>query len=211
MLAIDYKTGKLKWSKQFTPRDVFPKGNPTGKDVDVGGSPNLWTSNGRDLVGVGDKGGRYHALDRDSGKLVWETSLTPGSFFGGVIGSSAFVDGKLVMSSNIGDPKTNAPTSSSEIFALDPATGHIEWKSGKLNGKIFGPVSAVPGVAFVGTDARLLMALDSKTGKKLWSFTAPNQTACGPSIVDGRVLWGYGFYLFSGGGDGGVISFTVGG
>jgi hypothetical protein len=32
----------------------------------------------------------------------------------------------------------------------------------------------------------------------------------GPSIVDGRVLWGYGFTLFSGPGDGGVISFALG-
>jgi len=28
--------------------------------------------------------------------------------------------------------------------------------------------------------------------------------------VNGRVLWGYGFTLFSGPGDGGVISFVLG-
>lgn len=210
LVAIDYRTGKLEWSKQFTPRDVFPKGNPTGKDVDVGASPNLWTSNGRELVGVGDKGGIYHAIDRKSGRIVWERSLTPGSVFGGVIGSSAFVDHKLVMSSNVGDPKSNAPTNVSKVFALDPANGKILWTSEDFKGKVFAPVSAVAGVAFVGTDTGTLAALGTANGKKLWTFDAPEKTGCGPSIVDHRVLWGYGFMLFGGGGDGGVISFSLG-
>ena len=209
LIAIDYRTGKLEWAKQFTARDVFPKGNPTGKDVDVGASPNLWSAKGREFVGAGDKGGVYHALDRRTGHVVWEKSLTPGSFFGGVIGSAAYVDGKLVMSSNIGDPKTNAPGNASMVFALDPATGKIKWTAEQFTGKIFAPVSAVRGVAFIGTDAGILAALDTANGKKLWTFNAPDKTSCGPSIVDGRVLWGYGFFLFMRGGDGGVISFTT--
>lgn len=208
LLAIEVKTGKLAWSRQFTPQDVFPKGNPTGKDVDVGASPNLWTSNGRDLVGVGDKGGNYHTLDRETGEVVWQTSLTPGSVFGGVIGSAAFVDGRLVMSSNIGDPATNAPTNASKIFALDPATGDIVWTSTELTGKVFGPVGAVPGVAFVGTDANTMYAFDVGTGKQLWSFDAPGKIGGGPSIVGGHVYWGYGFILFRGTSEGGVIDFA---
>ena len=46
----------------------------------------------------------FHALDRDTGEVVWETPLTPGSVFGGEIGSAAFVDGRLVRRSNVGDP-----------------------------------------------------------------------------------------------------------
>ncbi len=210
LLALEVKTGKLRWAKQFTPQDVFPKGNPTGKDVDVGASPNLWTSNGRDMVGVGDKGGNYHALDRTTGDVVWQTSLTPGSVFGGVIGSAAFVDGRLVMSSNIGDPKTNAPTNGSKVFGLDPATGEIQWSTDELTGKVFGPVSAVSGVAFVGTDANTMYAFDTGTGKKLWSFDAPGKIGGGAAIVDGHVYWGFGFILFRGTSEGGVIDFTVG-
>jgi polyvinyl alcohol dehydrogenase (cytochrome) len=209
LLAINYKTGKLAWSKQFTARDVFPNGHPTGKDVDVGASPNLWTSDGRDLVGVGDKGGNYHVLDRSTGKVVWQTSLTPGSVFGGVIGSAAFVDGQLVMSSNVGDPKTNAPTNASKIIALDPATGKLRW-SVALNGKVFGPVSAVHGVAFVGTDANTMYAFDVATGKQLWSFNAPGKVGGGAAIVGSDVYWGYGFTLFGGSSEGGVIAFALG-
>jgi polyvinyl alcohol dehydrogenase (cytochrome) len=210
LLAIDYKTGQLRWSRQFTNPDVFGVGHFTGKDADVGASPNLWTSKGRPLVGVGDKAGVFHALDRDTGAVVWETKLTPGSTFGGVLGSSAFVDGKLIVSSNIGDPATNAPTKLASVFALDPASGSLLWKAEDFAGNIFAPVSAVRGVAFVGTDAGTLAALDTRTGARLWTHAAPTKTGCGPSIVNGRVLWGYGFTLFAGAGDGGVVSFGVG-
>jgi polyvinyl alcohol dehydrogenase (cytochrome) len=209
LLAIDYKTGRLKWSTQFTPIDVFPNGNPVGKDVDVGASPNLWTSDGRNFVGVGDKGGVYHALDRDTGAVVWQTPLTPGGFFGGVIGSASFVDGELVMSSNGGDLQTNLPANVSRVFALDPATGAIKWTSHDFKGMIFAPISSVPGVSFVATDQGEMAALDTATGNNVWSFTAPNKSGCGPSIVGNRVLWGYGFFLFGSPGAGGVISFVV--
>ncbi len=210
ILAIDYETGELAWSRQFTYPDVFSAGNPTGKDADVGASPNLWKAKDRALVGAGDKGGVYHALDRDTGEVVWETTLTPGSFFGGEIGSAALVDGKLIAVSNVGNPETNAPTGVAKVFALDPASGKIRWEAEEFPGRIFAPVSAVPGVAFVGTDSGILAALDTRTGKQLWTTNAPDKTGCGPSIVDGRVLWGYGFILFQGPGQGGVISFEVG-
>lgn len=210
LLAVDYRTGEKKWSRQFTYPDVFSAAYPHGKDADVGASPNLWTSNGRDLVGAGDKGGTFHALDRDTGDVVWETQLTPGSAFGGEIGSAAFVDGTIVASSNVGDPETNAPTNVTHVFGLDPATGEKRWTSEELAGKIFAPIGAVPGVAFVGTDQARMLALDTATGATLWSMEAPAKTACGPSIVDGRLLWGYGFILFGGPGPGGVLALEVG-
>ena len=105
LLAIEYKTGKLRWSRQFTYPDVFPGPGP---DADVGASPNLWASNGEPLVGAADKAGVYHALNRVTGELVWETRLTQGGPFGGAIGSAAFVDGTLIAVSN------NAPNSASK-------------------------------------------------------------------------------------------------
>jgi polyvinyl alcohol dehydrogenase (cytochrome) len=210
LLAIDYRTGTLRWSRQFTARDVFPKGHPVGKDVDVGASPNLWTSDGHDMVGVGDKGGTYHALDRDTGKVVWQRSLTPGSAFGGVIGSAAFVDGRLVMSSNVGNPETNGSTNHWKLFAIDPATGRIQWSSSELAGEVFGPVTAVHGVAFVGTDAGDMNGFSVADGRRLWTHHASGKVGGGAAIVDGRVVWGYGFFLFSGPSNGGIESFVLG-
>ena len=51
--------------------------------------------------------------------------------------------------------------------------------------------------------------LDTGTGKKLWTVNAPDKTGGGPSIVDGNVLWGYGFQLFKPGGEGGIVSYKV--
>src|SRR5262245_53162317 len=114
------------------------------------------------------------------------------------------------MSSNVGDPKTNAPTNVSKVFSLDPATGKIRWTSEAFAGKIFGPMSAVRGLVFVGTDAKTMAALDTRTGKKLWSFDAPGKIGGGAAIIDGQVLWGYGFTLFGGTSPGGLLSFTLG-
>jgi polyvinyl alcohol dehydrogenase (cytochrome) len=204
ILAIDYHTGELRWSTQFTHPDVFSAGHPGGKDADVGASPNLWRAKGRAFVGAGDKAGVYHALDRDTGEIVWEGPLTPGGLFGGEIGSAASVDGKIVAVSNDG------ANGVAKVFALDPATGELLWEAAPFPGRIFAPVGAVPGVAFVGTDAGTMAALDTRTGAQLWSYTAPARTGCGPSIVNGRVLWGFGFRLFGLAGVGGVISFALG-
>jgi polyvinyl alcohol dehydrogenase (cytochrome) len=211
ILAIDYTTGKLRWWRQFRASDVFSAGNPQSKDTDVGASPNLWTVNGRDLVGDGDKAGVYHALDRDTGKVVWQTQLSEGAVFGGALGSGAYVDGRLIVSSNNGGYALSAPGTVAHVYALDPASGKILWQATPLPQKIFGPVSAVPGVAFVGTTAGTYVALDTRTGARLWTYDAPNMVGGGPAIVNGHLYWGYGFQFFTGGGDAGMLAFDIGG
>ncbi|HEV2310634.1 MAG TPA: PQQ-binding-like beta-propeller repeat protein, partial [Acidimicrobiia bacterium] len=204
VLAIDVRTGKLRWAHQFFTNDVFSAGHPGGYDYDFGASPNLWTVRGRTLVGDGEKSGTYEALDAATGRLVWQRSLVAGGSFGGLLGSAAYVDGRLVVSANVGKSNPKA----SKILALDPATGATRW-SDDLTGDVLGPISAVPGVAFVGTDQDEMVAIDTATGGQLWRYDAPGPVASGPSIVDGRVLWGYGFTLFSGPGPGGILNFAV--
>jgi len=48
-----------------------------------------------------------------------------------------------------------------------------------------------------------------RSGRQLWSFTAPAQSASGPSIVGPDVLWGYGFTFTGPAGKGGIIDFKV--
>ena len=208
LLALDVATGEEVWSTQFTATDVFSAGNPFGSDADVGVAPNLWTSDGRDLVGAADKAGVFHALDRETGEVVWEAELTPGSYLGGAIGSAAFVDDSLIVTSNVGNAENNAPGSVAEVVALDPATGEERWTI-ETEGTVFAPVSGVPGVAFVGTTTGTMLALDASTGEELWRHDAPNQVGSGPTIEDGRVLWGYGYALFDGPGEGGLIAFAL--
>jgi polyvinyl alcohol dehydrogenase (cytochrome) len=208
LLAIHITNGTLAWWSQFTRPDVFGVGNYTGKDADVGASPNLWSCGGRAMVGVGQKNGVYHALEAKSGKEMWDTRLTSGSTFGGALGSAAFLDGRLVVSSNVGDPASNATTNRSKILALQPATGRVLW-SRSFAGNVFGPVTGVRGLAFVGTDAGRFYALSTVNGATEWTYTPPARAGGGASIVAGNVVWGYGFTLFHGPGPGGIVCFSV--
>jgi polyvinyl alcohol dehydrogenase (cytochrome) len=202
ILAIDYRTGRLAWSMQATHGDVFSMGYPNGFDYDLGASPNLFRARGRELVGDGSKDGAYYALDARTGKLVWKTQVAPGGPFGGVLGSAALADGRLIVPANVGNTSPEA----AEVVALDPRSGKAEWTH-PVPGHILGPVSAVPGVAFVASDTGALVALGTRSGRQLWSFAAPAQSAAGPSIVGSDVLWGYGFTLFGPPGQGGIIDF----
>jgi polyvinyl alcohol dehydrogenase (cytochrome) len=205
ILAIDYRTGRLVWSMQATHDDIFSFGYPQGHDYDFGASPNLFQGRGRELVGDGSKSGTYYALDARTGKLAWRTRVAPGGSFGGVLGSAALADGKLIVPANVGGANPEA----SKVVALDPRSGTIEWVHA-LQGHILGPVSAVPGVAFVATDTGALLALDTSTGRRLWSTAAPAQSASGPSVVGQDVLWGYGFNFTGPPGKGGIIDFRPG-
>ncbi len=206
LLALDLRSGEVVWSTQFTNPDVFAAGAGGGVDADVGVGPNLWTSEGRDLVGAADKAGTYYALDRDTGEEVWATTLTPGSMLGGAIGGAALVDGVLVVTSNVGNPENNAPLNESKVAALDPASGDVVWEH-DLEGTVYAPVSAIPGVAFVGTSLGDLLALDTGDGDVIWQFRAPAPIGSGPSIADDHLLWGYGYTLFGPPGEGGLLTF----
>jgi polyvinyl alcohol dehydrogenase (cytochrome) len=211
IVAIDYRTGERAWSTQFTFPDVWSAGNPRDKDADVGAGPNLWSVGDQDLVGAADKAGVYHALDRDSGEVVWETELEPGSVFGGVQAAAALVDGTIVVACNIGNPENNSPTNAATVFALDATDGEILWETPVADSMVFAPISAVPGVAFVATTEGTMLALDAASGEELWRYEAPNQIGGAPAIYDGTVLWGYGYALFDGPGEGGLISFNADG
>jgi polyvinyl alcohol dehydrogenase (cytochrome) len=206
LLALDLHTGEERWARAFTSPDVFSAGVPGGPDADVGAAPMLWSTGEQDLVGVGDKAGVFHTLDRDTGEVVWETTLTPGSAFGGVNGSSAFVDGTIVASSNIGDPATNAPLNTATVFGLDAGSGDILWQH-DVDGMVFAPVSTAPGLAFVASTTGTLLVLDAATGDELWTTEVGRPVGAGPVLVDATLLWGYGYTLFDGPGDGGLLAF----
>lgn len=196
IIALRLDTGEVAWSRQFTYPDVWSTGHSDagGVDGDVGAGPNLWSADGRDLVGAGDKVGVYHALDRDTGEVVWETEMTEGSVLGGVIGTSAHGDGRIFVGSNVGTEEGNMPTGTAQVLALDDGSGEVLWRA-DVSGAIYASIAAVPGVVLVGTTEGTMHAFDAVTGDELWTHTAPDQVGSGPSVVDGTVYWGYGFAL----------------
>ena len=92
VLALDAKTGKLLWSKQVTPNDVYNMGsNATGHDFDFGQPPILADlPNGHRALVIGQKSGVVHALDPDrQGEVLWQTRIGDGGPLGGIQWGSA--------------------------------------------------------------------------------------------------------------------------
>lgn len=59
-------------------------------DLDFGAAPNLFTdSQGRRLVGDGQKSGVYHAVDRATMRVAWQSTVGAPTSLGGIVGSTA--------------------------------------------------------------------------------------------------------------------------
>jgi polyvinyl alcohol dehydrogenase (cytochrome) len=109
ILALDMRTGSLRWKFQATADDVFltscmrrPEGLNCPRegrmlDHDFGASPILATlADGREVLLAGQKSGMLWALDPDSnGKLLWQREFGKGSPIGGIHWGMA-VDGQRV-------------------------------------------------------------------------------------------------------------------
>jgi polyvinyl alcohol dehydrogenase (cytochrome) len=224
IIAVDLLTGRIKWTRKlggfdawnyqclYNPGATWCPG-PYGTDYDFGSNTNLITTtiNGvrRDLVGVGQKSGIYWAVDANTGQVVWNTLVGPGSFLGGIEWGTAY-DGKYIYAGNgnlSGTVHTLQPSGvqhdGGSWTALDPATGKIVWqtpsKGAKPNGAL-GAVSVANGVVFGGAispSGDNMFAMDAASGKPLWSFAAGGSVNSGPSIVDGMVFWGAGYEHFA--------------
>ena len=209
-LALDLKTGAVKWAKRLQGLDtwtvacILPTGTnpncpvPSSPDFDLGGAgPNLVAN----VVGFGQKSGIYWALNADTGDIVWSTPVGPGGVVGGIEWGTA-TDGKriYVAISNTGHlPYSLVPsgqqTNSGAWSALDVATGKIIWQTADPTPatRDRGSVSVANGVMYAGSDAGQMYALDASTGTILWSFASGGTVIDGPSIADGVLYWGSGY------------------
>jgi polyvinyl alcohol dehydrogenase (cytochrome) len=228
-LALDLKTGQIKWSKKLQGFDTWtlacfrPTGTnpncpvPTSQDFDLGGAgPNLVGN----IVGFGQKSGIYWALNPDNGNIVWSTPVGPGSSLGGIEWGTAS-DGRRIYVA-IGNrnhlPYTLVPSGQQTTWgswsALDVATGNILWQTADPTvGTIdTGSVSVANGVMYAGSYSGQMYALDSTSGKILWNFASGGTVIDGPSIVDGALYWGSGYRNIPPGiGNNKVYAFTLAG
>jgi polyvinyl alcohol dehydrogenase (cytochrome) len=227
ILALDIRNGKIKWSYKavnwdqpgvtngsdffnlsclydlYPPYDTPGCPKPQGPDYDFGQGPSEITYWGpwgpRQIIGAGQKSGIYYAFDPDSGALLWQTQVGPGSSLGGMEWGSA-TDGQRIyvaITNYYGIPWAAGPAGG--WAALDPATGKILWTAGDPNGSnALGPVTVANGVVFVpsmgGTKTNPnMLALDAATGKTLWSYPAGSSVIAGATVVNGVVYWGSGY------------------
>ncbi len=227
-LALDLKTGQVKWSKKLQGSDTWtvacitssgPNPNcpvPSSPDFDLGGSgPNLVGN----IVGFGQKSGIFWALNPDNGNIVWSTPVGPGASLGGIEWGTA-TDGKRIfvaISNSDHLPYTLVPSGQKITWgawsALDLATGTILWQTADPTpGTIDrGSVSVANGVMYVGSNSGQMYALNASTGTILWNFASGGTVIDGPSIVDGTLYWGSGYRNIVGTGNNKVFAFTLGG
>jgi polyvinyl alcohol dehydrogenase (cytochrome) len=195
LLAIDYETGQLAWSKQFTAGDTYTIYGSQGPDFDIGSTGNLFSIDGSDYVGIGVKSGNYYALDRDSGAVRWMTPISGGSALGGVISASAYAHGLLFVVSN------SFAAARSSLVAIDARNGQIVWRF-ELDNLTYGGVAHANGVVFVGTTSGTIYAFVDATGDMLWADQTPDQQpiAGSPTVAQGRLIvpWGYQWTLRQG-------------
>jgi polyvinyl alcohol dehydrogenase (cytochrome) len=197
LVAIDYRAGELAWHRQFTEDDVFTMVGAfgPGPDLDIGAGPNLFTIDGRDAVGVGDKGGVYAAFDRDSGDDLWmtEAELTAGSALGGVMGTAAYHDGRIyVVSNDLEGRSYSSPDAFSIMFSLDASNGDELWAT-TLPSAVFGETTLANGVVYAGTVNGEIVGVDAATGDILWQVDGLENFGGGVTVAAGRLYVPHGF------------------
>jgi polyvinyl alcohol dehydrogenase (cytochrome) len=188
IVAMDMKTGTIRWVQQITPNDVFvvgcSPGNPNcpddvGPDADFGSSPILRTlPDGKDILVVGQKSGVAYGLDPDrKGAIVWQFRAGKGGPLGGIEWGMAADDTHVYVP--VSDVMLK-PAEAGGLFALKLADGQKVWhappaplscKSGRAcSGAQSAAITAIPGVVFSGSIDGHLRAYSTADGRVIWDF-----------------------------------------
>jgi polyvinyl alcohol dehydrogenase (cytochrome) len=187
VLALDLKTGRMRWARQMAPStpDVFGCvpgdvncGERAGPDFDFGASPVLASlPDGRDLIVAGQKSGVAYALDPDKkGEQVWRYRAGGGSGLGGVQwGIAADRDRVYIPVAEIYNPAPGG------LHAVELATGARAWyappdvpvcgkPSRACSGAQFSAVTAIPGIVFSPSNDGAVRAYSTRDGGVVWTF-----------------------------------------
>jgi polyvinyl alcohol dehydrogenase (cytochrome) len=188
VMALDLKTGKILWSHQEVPDDIWRSGcvgkdgsvgcpDKVGPDYDFSSSAMLQKlPNGREILVAANKGGVAIGLNPENGKLIWHTNLWEGkepSFYGDVLfggasdGAKAYFalqETSAVTALDLRDGKKVWSQPFKPLVVPDPIGGHTQRKG-------FGAaVSGMPGVVFVAGWDGVLHALSTVDGKEVWTY-----------------------------------------
>jgi polyvinyl alcohol dehydrogenase (cytochrome) len=155
IVALDMKTGAIRWNSQVTKDDNFIMGcdpkalrancpTPLGPDFDFGASPILHTlPNGKQVILSGQKSSIAYGMDPDTGKVLWQYQTGVGTALGGIEWGIA-ADKKALYTGNSdivnmfgayqrkgAAPNPDIPANQVEakpgLTAINPATGKPIW------------------------------------------------------------------------------------
>ncbi|MEM9303901.1 MAG: PQQ-binding-like beta-propeller repeat protein [Pseudomonadota bacterium] len=232
LIAFDLDSGERLWTYQATANDAWnvacmieDKTNcpeEDGPDFDFGAGTLLAiTPQGRGLVLGGQKSGVVHAVDRDTGELVWRTRVGRGGIQGGVHFGMAADDQRVyVPMSDFDDGAEHLLPARPGLFALDLESGEEVWAHPApdvcgdrefCDPGISAAITVTAGVVIAGHMDGWLRVYDKENGNLVWQMdsTQPVQTVAGTEaaggsfggpgavVADGRIFInsGYGIYF----------------
>ncbi len=190
VIAVDLDSGKIAWTSQVTPKDVYVVGcnaqrencpDEEGPDFDFGNSAILRDlPGGKSIIVIGQKSGVVWALDPDQkGTIVWQQRVGKGSALGGLEWGSA-------ADSTIGYFPVSDMLLGQELagglHALRLDTGAPVWEARPPRADCKDPrncvqaqsaaISLIPGAVFSGTTTGIMRAYDTKDGHVIWTYDA---------------------------------------
>jgi outer membrane protein assembly factor BamB len=211
ILALDHAAGTLDWYHQAKAHDLTDAdfmSTPVLATVDIGGQPtNL-------AIGSG-KLGRVIGYDRDTGQVLWNTSvgvhqndtldpLPPGDtlvlpgVLGGVETPLAYADGlvfvpvvnlgSLYNPTQSGISNTDPTQGTGELVAIDVTDGSIAWQVAypAIN---LGGATVVNDLVFTATFDGMLYAHDRATGSEVWSYDTGESINAWPAVAGDTILF----------------------
>ncbi len=234
VFAVDMDSGAVNWVFQGTAGDAWNGACDTinddncpvenGPDFDMAAGVILATlSDGRELVVGGQKSGMVHALDPDTGEIVWQNKVGRGGIQGGIhFGMAADGDLLFVPVTDMPDGRDYGEEARPGLYAVDMTTGQIVWSqpapTDVCQGREFchpgisQAITAAPDYVMAGGMDGILRVHDSDTGTLIWSHdttseveTVSGEVAAGGSLGGGSgpisargmlfVNSGYGLYF----------------
>jgi polyvinyl alcohol dehydrogenase (cytochrome) len=226
IIALDIATGAKKWIYQGLPGDATNLAclsedrsncpDENGPDYDFGAGIILATAaDGREVVIGGQKSGDVHAVDPDTGKLIWRQKPGRGGSLGGVHFGMAVANHTVFVPINDAlDRQHNGELYTEPahpgLYAFDVGTGTPVWTvhgdpstCAGLKGCTPGysqAITATPDLVFAGSNDGWLRAFDAKTGNTLWQVEGKKavKTVTGLEKSGGAFGGGAGPILYHG-------------
>lgn len=192
MLAINYQTGQLIWAYQYVANDAWGALYPEGLDADIGASPNLFqmrrvasacrfgnVTELVDVVGAANKQGRYHAFERATGNLIWESNvlLPTNTFANTTAPGSAYIPGASPLASGTIYAPTLFNNSGLRLGVLSvlSANGNTD--------------AAVEGFAAgLSSTMTTIAAIDANTGAVKWRNDSTSVTSGSLTAANGMIF-----------------------
>jgi outer membrane protein assembly factor BamB len=196
LLCLNYLTdkreGELIWGYQFEQNGLWSKKHIQGKYWGVKGTPLLFKSGSKKLVGISDNQHIFQAFDRKTGKVAWSISLIPPNEVPLPIGSSSaacdeenvyatanYATGSGFSSKLFMKPLTDEKQQSivkflsqqckSTVTAIKAKTGTIKWQK-RFDGANLACVSVANKLVYAAFFNGILRALDAESGKTLFEY-----------------------------------------